>query len=499
MVLRMDLRTKFVFALVAVALGSMLALGGISYLRASSLLRVRSLDQIESIAETKREGLENIFDGWRERVGLIASRTQLRQSLAEHNRTKRAAARGRIATILEDAIESAPSVEQLAIYGSDGGLVTAIDRAVPSVSSTLPAARAGASDSSGPGGPVYTGISFGEGGIPRVGFETVLLIDEMPIGWLRAELDVADVAEMAANLRGMGETGETLVAARDSAGRARLLHPVRHAESQSVDPDRLEAPDSPVALALAGDQGRFVEGVTDYRGQPVWAATRLMSSTGWGVVVKFDSEEQKAPIAEYRRGMIRLSVSIAAFAILVGTLLGLRFAGPIHDLAEVANRVREGELDARAPVQAEDEVGLLTRTFNEMTDELERRMALLHEYQKFFEVSVDMLCIAGMDGYFKRTNPAFGRTLGWSEEELLSKPFFDFIHPEDVEDTQREVEKLAQGIPTISFENRYLCADGTYKHLLWAAHPEPETGTLYSVARDITELKRLRQRPEAGS
>ena len=114
------------------------------------------------------------------------------------------------------------------------------------------------------------------------------------------------------------------------------------------------------------------------------------------------------------------------------------------------------------------------------------QVTLLREFQKYFELSLDMLCIAGTDGYFKRVNPAFERTLGWSTEELLSQPFMDFVHPDDVEATAREIEKLSQGIPTISFENRYRCSDGGYRCLLWNSYPQQETGLLYAIARDIT-------------
>ena len=87
------------------------------------------------------------------------------------------------------------------------------------------------------------------------------------------------------------------------------------------------------------------------------------------------------------------------------------------------------------------------------------------EVEELFKLSVDMLCIAGTDGRFKHINPAFERVLGWSEEELLSRPFFDFVPEDDVEATRIELRKQAEGGTRIPFENRYRCADGSYKVL----------------------------------
>lgn len=116
----------------------------------------------------------------------------------------------------------------------------------------------------------------------------------------------------------------------------------------------------------------------------------------------------------------------------------------------------------------------------------------LYDLERFFSYALDMLCIAGVDGYFKRVNPAFERTLGWTADELLAIPFVELIHPDDREDTIAEVGRLASGAPTLSFENRYRCKDGTYRDLHWASYPEPGTGLVYAVARDVTEWK-LRQ------
>ncbi|MDY7015126.1 MAG: PAS domain S-box protein, partial [Cyanobacteriota bacterium] len=122
------------------------------------------------------------------------------------------------------------------------------------------------------------------------------------------------------------------------------------------------------------------------------------------------------------------------------------------------------------------------------SSELERRQ-LEEELEQFFTVSLDLLCVAGMDGYFKRLNPAFCETLGHSRSELLAQPFLSFVHPDDRAATQAEVEKLAAGQLVLSFENRYRCKDGSYRWIAWKACPIPEKKLVYAAARDVTDSK----------
>jgi len=115
---------------------------------------------------------------------------------------------------------------------------------------------------------------------------------------------------------------------------------------------------------------------------------------------------------------------------------------------------------------------------------------LEHGAERFFEMSLDLLCIASTDGYFKRVNHAFERALGWTPEDLLSQPFISFVHPDDRTATAGEVERLAAGIPTREFENRYRCRDGTYRRLRWTTVRESGSNLLYAVAHDVTEKSR---------
>ncbi len=108
---------------------------------------------------------------------------------------------------------------------------------------------------------------------------------------------------------------------------------------------------------------------------------------------------------------------------------------------------------------------------------------------RFINLSVDMFCIAGFDGFFKSLNPSFERTLGFTDEELLAKPYLEFIHPDDRQATIVQAHRV-ETHEVLAFENRYLCKDGSYKWLLWNAVSVPEQEVIYAVARDITERKR---------
>lgn len=111
----------------------------------------------------------------------------------------------------------------------------------------------------------------------------------------------------------------------------------------------------------------------------------------------------------------------------------------------------------------------------------------------FFDLSPDMLCIAGYDGFFKKVNPAFFSLMGYSKEELYGRPINSFVFRDDSDKTTQSRETLISGNPLMNFENRYLNKQGEVIWLSWTSVQAKEEGLIYAIAKNITDRKRLEE------
>lgn len=146
---------------------------------------------------------------------------------------------------------------------------------------------------------------------------------------------------------------------------------------------------------------------------------------------------------------------------------GRRDEGDNQELAGLRARVAELERE------------LMSRAVSKEIESTRDRAA-------FFELVLDMLCIARVDGYFIDLSPAWTRTLGYSVEELCAEPFIHFVHPDDRRVTLQELSRLGEGQHVIHFTNRYRRRDGSYASIEWSAMPVVERGLIYAAARDVT-------------
>jgi PAS domain S-box-containing protein len=261
-------------------------------------------------------------------------------------------------------------------------------------------------------------------------------------------------------------------------------------------------------------------GVVEYQapgGERRLGASAPIRGTPWAAWVEFPRDLVVAPARIFLTRMVIFGVCFVVVAAFLVRTLSARLTTPIRELTDAAEAIAAGAHVEPVDTKRRDEIGRLGAAFNTMATQvhgvqrelearveqrtrrlaesgalLERRLAELketrQELDRFFAFSLDMLCIAGTDGYFKRLNPAWSETLGWTDEELCGRPYLDFVHPDDREDTIGRAGRLASGASVVAFENRYACRDGSHRWLQWKA-TSGDGGAIYASARDITGQK----------
>ncbi|AOW10855.1 PAS domain-containing protein [Flavobacterium gilvum] len=130
----------------------------------------------------------------------------------------------------------------------------------------------------------------------------------------------------------------------------------------------------------------------------------------------------------------------------------------------------------------------------QLIKELNEEKNTVTNFEYFVKESPDLICVADRDAYFKIVNNGFTKALGYSKEELLSRPSFDFVHPDDLEKSLEEFKKLTQNCPIIDFENRYIKKNGETVFLQWKANLNATNSLIYGIARDVTEIRKTQEK-----
>ncbi|MFV5695219.1 PAS domain S-box protein [Flavobacterium sp. LB3P122] len=126
-------------------------------------------------------------------------------------------------------------------------------------------------------------------------------------------------------------------------------------------------------------------------------------------------------------------------------------------------------------------------------DRLQKKEELLSKFKFFIEESNDLVCIVGIDAFFKEINPAFVAILGYSKEELLNNSLLDILHPDDLKRSIEEIEKLSRGIPSINYENRFLKKNGEFVTIQWTAN-SISSGIIYAIGKDVSEIRNTQEK-----
>ena len=181
-------------------------------------------------------------------------------------------------------------------------------------------------------------------------------------------------------------------------------------------------------------------------------------------------------------------VPVVLVAIAYGGAAGLAAAGVAFSLSAVWVVIEGVPVTALGVAVRALVFGFVGFVVGRFATQLRR---LEKESSRHFDLSLDMISTAGFDGRFKSVNPAFERILGYRPEDIVDRPFLDFVHPDDVERTELDAAALGEGRETIQFQNRYLDSEGEVHWIEWASVPIRDEDLIYGVARDVTERKAL--------
>lgn len=261
-------------------------------------------------------------------------------------------------------------------------------------------------------------------------------------------------------------------------GKGRIaFHSIFPSQGELIDYSTVPA----VRQVLQGKRGVEIA-FNPIEGEERLSAYAPIGKYGWGIVA---AQPVSSAFAAKNHQLARLLLAYALILLLCMSVMYL--------ISRMVFQYRQAVQDRHAKTELEHRVVERTAQLQaanaELQTEIAERKRAQEELDRYFTVARDLFCIAGFNGYFKRLNPAWEKTLGWTVMELVARPLLEFVHPDDREATLAAVAQQAGGQEIISFENRYLHKDGSYKWLRWSSVPVTEQQLMFAVAYDLTERK----------
>ncbi|WNJ94347.1 ATP-binding protein [Vibrio ruber] len=358
--------TIFCLLLVFLCMG---AFGYISNQAGAKMLN-QSVDQLLNAVATNQQGrLYNLIHAWKDRVALIASRTQLRLSFNDYLRNPNQQSLQKIDSIIQDAIESVSKVKSIQLKKLNGEIVLQTQpNQANKVAATLELTDNSQTDI------VLKTITRDLNGGMYIQIESPMILQGEKIGVIVATLAADELLSSTQSYTGMGISGETILFTENQAGKLVYITPLRY-------PEHMAKPADATSFALANG-GSLVEAIeyhtqdiirsNDYRNTDVLAVARYLQELNWSIVVKVDQHEIMQPMKHYQYLLVIAAVVLGVIAIIIGLILGRAVSSPIVKLAADSRRIRLGEHQLRAkvsPTQAK-ELNELARSFNNLAENL---------------------------------------------------------------------------------------------------------------------------------
>ena len=445
-----SLRVKLTLFVAGVIVLTSGAVGWVGYVTAKNVLKEQIEGRLRVAANDRRAMLLAYVNQQHERIGLVASRTQLRrltQQMQEVDAEERTAISPGAEVILRDAMAATDGFLEISMLDPGGELLA----------STNPEPNAD---------ELATSLEFIRGrvnrhlGLPRAEGDRFVALLSAPalndekklIGVVVARIDVTPLHTLLADSEGLGETGEVLVGYSEG-DTVHYLFPARGGQTTTTSRGQVAA----MVSGIAGDSG-FVQ-ATDYRDEEVYAifapvAYQDPKFRKFGMVAKSDVNEVLAPVKRLRNWLLLLNAGLLLCGVVAAVVLSRRISSPLAKLTDQAKVAADGDLSSLVSIHSRDEIGALAAAFNTMITNLrksqeelehrvEQRTAELAVAQdenvrqtertrRVIETATDAFVAMDDNGTIVDWNPAAESTFGWTSEEAIGQTVAALLVPEEL-------------------------------------------------------------------
>lgn len=335
----------------------------IGYVRERSVLGKEASTKIEAVAEVQKARLEAYVEGIERSVVLVASRTRFRALLDELATSPDAGLVEEMGMILSDAVVADDRLARIEAFDAQGALVVSTGEGSSFAVGNAEFMERAREE-------IVSGLIVRDesGSLFHVAAGPIVLGDRL-IGVAMVVETAAPLLELVSDYTGLGDTGETVLAQGTSGDGAVFLTPLRFDPDAALRRSVAENAATATLVAVRGEEVVLTDAV-DYRGEPVFAATRFLASAGWGLIVKVDASEVFAPLDEYLLGAVFALVMVTLAAGLGSWIVTRPIAERIRNVSEASAAIAAGDWSRKVPDDRNDELGDLAENFNTMTRKL---------------------------------------------------------------------------------------------------------------------------------
>lgn len=363
----MKIKTKLTFAFLLIYLVTISFTSAFLYSKAHENLTTQILSHLESVVAIQKNRFMHFIEHNIERLSLVSSRTQLRLSLDKYIKEKPLSAQKRMNIILLDARSSINHFEDISVLDLKGEVVASTNKDM--IGTNRSNEDFFVLGQKGNNADIFF---LDEDQNLKAYLSGPLYLEDRLIGVLVIKSSIRHLTELVRDYSGLGETGETLLAKKDESGNAVFLTPLRFDPSAALKKTiSSDAIDKPIIQALLKNES-FFEETTDYRGNPVLAATRYIGKTDWGLVAKIDRAEAFRPITQLQYTLAFIILISSIIVVIITLYLARTITGPLNKLTQVTGIISSGDLSQKADITSNDEIGVLAQTFNQMTTSLNK-------------------------------------------------------------------------------------------------------------------------------